>query len=170
MLSTVPHDSGDRPTSSGCIRRSPLGSTIRVRSSVTWQFGDGWKLAAGWNTDLLGRGGGNIVDIGIGHDRRLTPRTTWNVGGGLNAADGRYLRSYYGITPAESAASGYPVYTPGAGLRDIVASTGFRTEFNDQWMALWGGSIGRVMGPAAASPLTMSRRQWSLNGSFAWRF
>jgi outer membrane scaffolding protein for murein synthesis (MipA/OmpV family) len=144
--------------------------TIRVRSSATWQLAEGWKVAAGWNTDLLGRGGGNIVDLAVGHDRRLTERTIWNVGAGLNWADGRYLRSYYGVTPEESAVTGYPAYTPGSGLRDVAVSTGFRTEINARWMALWGGSIGRVMGPAAASPLTTSTVQWSLNAAVAWRF
>ncbi|HET6316108.1 MAG TPA: MipA/OmpV family protein [Chloroflexota bacterium] len=144
--------------------------TIRVRSSATWQLAEGWKVAAGWNADLLGRGGGNVVDLGVGHDRRLTQRTIWNVGAGLNWADGRYLRSYYGVTPEEAAVTGYPVYTPGSGLRDVSVGTGFRTEINERWMALWGGSIGRVMGPAAASPLTTSTAQWSLNAAVAWRF
>ena len=144
--------------------------TVRVRSSATWQLAEGWKVAAGWNTDLLGRGGGNIIDLAVGHDRRLTERTIWNVGAGLNWADGRYLRSYYGVTREESAVTGYPPYTPGSGLRDVAVSTGFRTEINERWMALWGGSIGRVMGPAAASPLTTSTVQWSLNAAVAWRF
>jgi outer membrane protein len=144
--------------------------TVRVRSSATWILAEGWRVAAGWNTDLLGRGGGNIIDFGIGHDRRLTPRTLWNVGGGVNWADGRYMRSYYGVTPAESPVAGYPVYTPGSGLRDVALSTSFRTEINERWMALWGTTVGKVLGPAAASPLTTSTRQWSLNGAVAWRF
>jgi outer membrane scaffolding protein for murein synthesis (MipA/OmpV family) len=144
--------------------------TVRVRSSATWQLGEGWKAAAGWNADLLGHGGGNIIDLAIGHDRRLTARTVWNVSAGLNWADGRYLRSYYGVTPEESAATGYAAYQPGSGLRDVAVSTGFRTEINERWMTLYGGSIGKVMGPAAASPLTTSTRQWALNAAVAWRF
>jgi outer membrane scaffolding protein for murein synthesis (MipA/OmpV family) len=144
--------------------------TIRVRSSATWQLADAWKVAAGWNADLLGRGGGNIVDLAIGHDRRLTERTIWNVGAGLNWADARYLGSYYGVTPAESAVTSYPVYRPGPGLRDVAVSSGFRTELNERWIALWGATMGRVMGPAAASPLTTATLQWSLNAAVAWRF
>jgi outer membrane scaffolding protein for murein synthesis (MipA/OmpV family) len=144
--------------------------TIRMRSSGTWQIAPGWKAAAGWNTDLLGRGGGNVIDVGLGHDRQLTPRIVWNVGGGMNWGDSRYMRSYYGVSATESAASGYPLYVPGSGLRDVGLSTGFRMEISPEWMALWGASIGRVLGPAAQSPLTASTRQWSLNGGVAWRF
>jgi outer membrane scaffolding protein for murein synthesis (MipA/OmpV family) len=144
--------------------------TIRARSTATWIFTHGWRVAAGWNTDLLGKGGGNIIDLGIGHDRALSPDLIWNVGVGVNWADSRYMRSYYGVTPEGSLASGYPVYTPGSGLRDVGLGTSFRLEINREWMALWGGSVGKVLGPAAQSPLTGSTRQWSLNGGFAWRF
>jgi outer membrane scaffolding protein for murein synthesis (MipA/OmpV family) len=141
-----------------------------MRSSATWQFAHGWKAATGWNTDLLGRGGGNVVDFGVGHDRRLSPRVVWNIGAGTTWADGRYMRSYYGVTPDESVASGHPVYTPGSGLRDVSVGTGFRMEINDRWTALWGGGVSRVLGPAAHSPLTTSARQWSLNAGLGWRF
>lgn len=144
--------------------------TIRMRSSATWILAHGWRAAAGWNMDLLGRGGGNVIDVGIGHDRPLTPDLIWNVGGGVNWADSRYMRSYYGVTPEGSIASGYPVYTPGSGLRDVSIGTSFRLEINREWMALWGGSVGRVLGPAAQSPLTGSTRQWSISGGVAWRF
>jgi outer membrane protein len=159
--------SADSPALAGIenVRR-----TVRMRSSATWQISDAWKAAAGLNTDLLGRGGGNVIDIGIGHDRRISPRIVWNVGGGVNWADGRYMRSWYGVSPSESAASIYRVYTPGSGLRDVGVGTSFRMEVNPRWTALWGASYGKLLGPAASSPLTTSTRQWSLNGGIGWRF
>jgi len=39
-----------------------------------------------------------------------------------------------------------------------------------RWVAFWGGSVTRVLGPAAESPLTGQRNQWSLTGGIAWRF
>ncbi len=80
------------------------------------------------------------------------------------------MRSYYGVTPAESLASGYPVFTPSAGVRDVSIGTGFRTEINPRWVALWGGSMGKLLGPAAKSPLTTATKQWGLNAGIAWRF
>lgn len=144
--------------------------TIRARSSATYSFDGGWKVGLGWSADLLGRGGGNYFDAGVSHDRRWSPATTWTVALGGSFADGRYMRSYYGVTPAESAASGYAVYVPGSGLRDVSIGTGWRTEINPTWVALWGGSIGKLLGPAAKSPLTTSTRQWGLNFGIAWRF
>jgi outer membrane protein len=164
-------DTGRRSQkSSGLAGIEDVRRTIRMRATATRQFDHGLKLSASWNTDLLRRGGGNVVDAGIGHDRRLSERTTWGVGAGLSWADHRYLQSYYGVTPAESLASGHPVYTPASGLRDITLATGWRMDINDRWVGFWGASVSRLLGPAAASPLTTSPRQWALNGGLAWRF
>jgi outer membrane protein len=164
-------DHGRRSSSSDAlVGIQDVRRTVRVRSSATWQLDHGWKLAASWNADLLGRGGGHVVDLGIGHDRRLSPRTTWSVGGGLVWADRRNTQSYYGVTPEESQASGYPVYMPGSGLRGASLNTGWRMEIDPEWTAYWGGSIGKLLGPAVDSPFTGSTRGWSLNGGLARRF
>jgi outer membrane scaffolding protein for murein synthesis (MipA/OmpV family) len=144
--------------------------TIRARLSATWQVAPTWKLAAGLNTDLLGRGGGNVVDLGVTNDHRWSESTTWNIGAGLAAADGRYMRSWYGVSEAASVATGHPVYGAGAGLRDINVGTSWRTELGEKWIVLYGTSAGRLLGPAAASPLTTSVRQWGLSAALAWRF
>ena len=144
--------------------------TIRVRGSATRQLVGGFRLSAGWNTDLLGRGGGNLLDVGVRHDRRFSPRTTWSVGTGLAWADRRHLQSYFGVSPEESAASGYPVFRPGAGLRDVSVSTSFRAELHPRWVALGSVSASRLLGPAARSPLTVSSTQWGLSAGVASLF
>lgn len=159
--------SSDSPALAGI---SDVRRTLRGRASATWQLAEGWKVGTGWNADLLGHGGGNIVDLGVSHDRRVGVATTWSVGAGVSWADHRYMQSYYGVDSTESTASGYPVYTPGSGLRDVSIGTGWRTEINPRWVALWGGSVGKLLGPAANSPLTKSTRQWGINGGIAWRF
>jgi outer membrane scaffolding protein for murein synthesis (MipA/OmpV family) len=164
-------DNGRRSRDSKALQGiDDVRRTLRGRASLTWQLDHGWKVSSGWNADLLGRGGGNVFDLGVSHDRRLSPRITWSVGASTNFADHRYLQSYYGVSASESVASGYPAYTPGAGFRDVALGTGWRMEINPRWVALWGGSVGRLLGPAAASPLTTSTRQWGLNGGIAWRF
>lgn len=144
--------------------------TLRARFSATWQVEPAWKLASGLNVDLLGHGGGNVVDLGATHDRRWSEATTWSLGAVVTAGDSRYMRSWYGVSEAGAAASGKPVYQPGAGLRDVSFSSGWRTEIGQDWIVLWGGSIGRLLGPAAASPLTTSTSEWRVYAAVAWRF
>jgi outer membrane scaffolding protein for murein synthesis (MipA/OmpV family) len=144
--------------------------TLRARFSATWQVEPAWKVASGLNVDLLGHGGGNVVDLGASHDRRWSEASTWTLAAAVTAGDARYMRSWYGVSEAGSAASGKPVYQPGAGLRDVSFSSGWRTEIGQDWIVLSGFSIGRLLGPAAASPLTMSVSEWRVYAAVAWRF
>ena len=144
--------------------------TLRARFSATWQVEPAWKVASGLNVDLLGHGGGNVLDLGATHDRRWSEATTWSLGAVVTAGDARYMRSWFGVSENSSAATGKPVYQPGAGLRDVSFSSGWRTEIGQDWIVLWGGSIGRLLGPAAASPLTASASEWRVYAAVAWRF
>jgi len=164
-------DSGRRSRSSAALAGiDDVRRTVRARPSASWQFDDGWRASAGWSVDLLGRGGGQVLDASFGRERRLTPRTTWSAGAGLSWADGRHMRSYFGVTPAASAASGYPVYTPGSGLRSVSLGINLRTTIDRRWVTMAGASVGRLVGPAADSPLTASARQWSVSGGVAYNF
>jgi len=144
--------------------------TLRARFSATWQIDPAWKLGSGLSVDLLNRGGGSVVDLGLSHDRRWGTSTTWTLSAVASAGDARYMRSWYGIDAPASAASGRALYVPGAGLRDVGFGTGWRTEIGQDWIVLWGGSVGRLLGPAARSPLTNSARQWGTSVGVARRF
>jgi outer membrane scaffolding protein for murein synthesis (MipA/OmpV family) len=164
-------DRGRRSATSEALQGlQNVRATIRARASLTRQFAEGWKGSVGWSPDILSRGGGQTADVGISHDRTLLPGLTWNVGLGASWASQRFMRSYYGVTPEESITSGYPTYEPGSGWKDTTIGTTWRLDVDRRWVAFWGGSVTRVLGPAAESPLTRQRTQWSLTGGIAWRF
>jgi outer membrane scaffolding protein for murein synthesis (MipA/OmpV family) len=143
---------------------------LRARLSATWQVEPGWKVASGLNVDLLQRGVGNVLDLGATNDRRWSESTTWSLGAVVTAGDANFTRSWYGVTEAGSAATGKPVYKPGAGLGDINFSSGWRTEIGQDWIVLSGFSVGRLLGSAATSPLTTSVNEWRVYAGVAWRF
>jgi MipA family protein len=145
-------------------------TTIRGRASLTQHFEHGTKLSLTWSPDLLGHEGGQLLSLALGHDRTLSPGLTWNVTGSVTWASAQYMRSYYGVRPDETAASGYPVYTPGGGLRDATIGTGWRLDVHRRWVAFWGLGLTHLLGPAADSPVTRATTQWSANGGIAWRF
>lgn len=144
--------------------------TIRARLNATYLLEDGWRLGASWSVDALGRGGGNMGDVGFSRELRLTPATVWTFGSALSMAGDRYLQTWYGVNAQQAAATGYPVYEPGAGLRDVAVFTGFRTDLSERWLLLGGAGANRLLGPAADSPLTKDRNGWSANIGLAWRF
>jgi MipA family protein len=150
-----------------------LGSvrpTVRARASLSGQIQGPWRAGASWSVDLLGRQGGGFGDISVGWDAPLSPHTKLNVGAALGLADARYLQTYYGISPDQAARTSYPVYQPKAGLRDASLTTNLRHDIGRDWILLAGASANRLLGPAAASPLTSARNAWALNVGAARQF
>ena len=156
--------------SSALAGMGDIKRTVRGRASGTWQLGDGWRAGASWNLDLLGQGGGHYGDLSFAREQRISPDAVWNWGGSLAFAGSQYLRTYYGVSAEQSARSGYPVYVPGAGLRDASLFASLRADLSPRWVLLAGINGSRLLGPAADSPLTFKTLGWGLNGGLAWRF
>jgi MipA family protein len=154
------------------VKLSGLGnvrSTLRARLALGLRLDKGWRAGLALTADLLGRGGGLQAGASLGRDVAVSSRT--GLGGTLtlNMADARYMRSWYGVTPEQSAASGYVIYTPGAGLRDLGLAVGGRTELDARWALFYGGSVSRLLGPAAASPWVSGRLNWGLSAGLVLR-
>lgn len=165
------YDAGRAESSSdGLAGMGDVPSTIRVRMMASYRLDGGWSLGSATLLDVLGRGGGWQADIGIGHQRRLGPETTWGHGVALAFAGDRHMQTYFGVTEEQAARSGYAVYQPRWGLRDISAHVNARTELGGPWHAFYGASLSRLLGPAADSPLTNRPTTWSLNAGVAYRF
>ncbi len=157
-------------TSDALAGLGDIEPTVRARLTATWRGDGGLRAGAAWSVDALGRGGGNVGDVSLGWETRLGTHTTATVGTALSAAGDRYMQTYYGISAAQAARTGYPVYEPRAGLRDLSLSVGTRTEIGDDWVLLGGAAATRLLGPAARSPLTRQRGGWGLNLGLARRF
>jgi MipA family protein len=67
--------------------------------------------------------------------------------------DGKYMRSYFGITPAESAATGLPAFGLGSGLRDVQLGLTAGYQFNERWGLLARFGASHYVGDATDSPI-----------------
>lgn len=119
-----------------------------------------YMLPAGFLvTSSLRYGSGNdhdgaVLDFGAGYSLAL-PRP-WRLGAGVAAtlANAAYMQSHFGVTPTQTAASGYAVYTPGAGARDMRASLALSYSFDARTSVTTALSASRLLGDAKSSPLT----------------
>ena len=93
-----------------------------------------------------------------------------SAGPGLTWANGTYTRTFFGVTPQESAASGLPRYDTRSGLRDVHFNVDLSYQITPHWSASAAAVIGRLQRFAAGSPIT--ERRLDLNGmaSVAYRF
>lgn len=160
-------DAGNDPALTGLPDVRP---TLRARLGAVQKWGDGWRVTAGLSPDLLGRGGGITADLALGHEWRVAPTMVANLSAGGTWVNGRYMQSYFGITPAQSAASGHPVYAARAGLRDVGVGAGLRIDISRDWLGFVGVGTSRLLGSTLDSPLTQRPSSWGVNGGLAWRF
>lgn len=165
------HDSGRRESASADLRGlGDVRSTVRLRLGASYPLDSGWRLGSALSIDALGHGGGTLGDINIGRGFPLGPSTSGSLGAALSFGNQRHMRAFYGVSPEQSVRSGYPVYEPGAGAREISVSAGLRQALGARWFAFGGVSAAHLVGPAAASPFVREPTSWAISVGLAYRF
>lgn len=163
-------DSGRKSGGSEHLQGLPdVKRTLRGRFFVGWKINKQWDLGANLSQDLLGRHGGAVGNVDLGYHQRLGERSEWSAGLGLSLASSQNLRTYYGVTPEQSVASGLAAFTPSGGPRDAYAGLGFTTALTPRWILFGNASASRMVGDAASSPLTLQRTSFSAGLGLAYR-
>jgi outer membrane protein len=127
-----------------------------------------WYISSGITT---GRYGAH-AELGGGIGLPLSATDNMRLGVSLDWGDARYNQSYFGVTPAEAAASGNVLapYQAGAGLKDYALTVNWAHNYTRQWFSTFGASYKRLAGSAASSPLTLRVSQPSVNFMLGYRF
>ena len=91
-------------------------------------------------------------------------------GPSITLATHRYLQSEFGVTPAQSRASGHPVFGPHAGTDAVGAGFSATRFLTDHWLLNLDGAIDRLKGSPDVSPVTERRTQraLALSISYLW--
>ena len=150
-----------------------IRKTVRARWSARWDPNPQWRVTAGISSDLLGRGGGVVGDLGATRRWQWGPGESLALGVALTGAGQRYLQNWHGVSADQARTSGLPAFQASSGLRDVQVSAVWRTEF-EAWGQPFGAFVGaghtRLLGPAADSPLTRKRDFGTAAGAVVWRF
>lgn len=165
------HDSGRRESDSDDLRGlGDVRATLRVRIGASYPLDGGWRLGSAVSIDALGRGGGMVGDVNVGRGFPLGQRTSASFGAAMSFGNRRHMRAYYGVSEEQSTRSGYAVYEPDEGARDVSLSAGLRHQLSHQWFTFGGVSAARLIGPAAASPFVREPTSWAISIGLAYRF
>jgi MipA family protein len=68
-----------------------------------------------------------------------------------------YAGSFFGVTPAASAASGLAAFDTGSGLKDVGLTLIGNYEVTETWSVTGIAGYTRLLGDAAASPIVSER-------------
>jgi MipA family protein len=153
-------------------RLQGLGDVDRtVSAGAAAAYTQDWFLvSASVLTDVLNRGQGTLVNLNALGRYRFDERLTFFGGPGLTWADSRYTQTFFGVTPDQSAASGLPEFGTHAGLNSVRLGLGASYRITSRWTAGLFGSIARLEGDAASSPITESRSQHFVGAVISYRF
>lgn len=159
-------DSDDASTTRGL---PDVKRTLRAKLYVNYTLARDWNLGASASQDVLGRKGGLTTSLDLGWRFYRSATTEWTTGAGITAANGVFMRSYFGVPASASAASGKPAYEPGAGLKDVHYGLNFKHAMSKHWFVFGGAGVSRLLGPAADSPLVEKHGGHGASIGLAWR-
>jgi outer membrane scaffolding protein for murein synthesis (MipA/OmpV family) len=133
-----------------------IGTSFELGAYVGYRTGP-YKLRLSFRQDVTNGHHGMLV---VGQtSANLASGRNWNVSGNMELtwASGAYMSAFYGVTPAQSVASGLPVYQAKAGLHDLAFNFVGTYQLNRKWSLLGTMGISRLLSSAANNPLVEQR-------------
>ena len=131
-----------------------LGDISRTFTSglyLNYRF-KGLRLKSEVRHDFFNEGHGTLAIF------RLGSRLPWNdplfyLGIETSWASREHMRTFYGVSPAQSLRSGLAAYAPGAGLRDVSFNLSSGYKFAEHWSIAAQIRYQYLLGDAADSPI-----------------
>lgn len=111
-----------------------------------------WTL---WN--VTDSEGGWTVGANVYGAYPIARPVTLTAGSGVTYGSGAYMRQNFGITPEDSVASGLPVYSAGAGIRDVRGWLVLLVHLSPKWTIGAGIVYSWLADEAADSPIVADR-------------
>lgn len=176
---TLDYDGGRRDDRSGTAFRSGSPRLHGLGNlSGTLQYGVFGAYTVGFATANLavrkapsGRGhGGTIADLSVELALRIDKQLTFTASPTLTWVSMQTMRSYFGVTPAQAAASGFRAYMPDDGLKSYGMTLTANVQATKHWIFAANLAASRLSGQAAASPIVERRNiiSPSLGLAYGW--
>ncbi len=126
---------------------------VRGFATYRWQFLE----FGGAVTKYTGKQNDGILsDIGVSAALPVADKLLLIPNIRLGFADDKYMRTYFGVTPAQAAASIFPVFNAGGGLHQIRGGANLVYSFTDHWFVGVNAGVTHLTGDAAASPISIT--------------
>jgi outer membrane scaffolding protein for murein synthesis (MipA/OmpV family) len=74
------------------------------------------------------------------------------------------------VTPLQASRSIFPAFSAGAGIKDVEGGVNLVYRMNRHWFVLGDVSVERLMGDAAASPISISDTSVGATTMIGYRF
>lgn len=141
-----------------------LGGHIGVaRTGVVTSAYDSLTFDVAAVHDVTGVNDSFIVTPSISYGTPLSRKLYVGVSVSADYVGGGYARTYFGVTPTQSLASGLSAYSPGAGIKDVsaggVINASLTGDLRHGLSAFAIGNYARLGGDIGRSPIVRDRNQ-----------
>ncbi|HUZ33498.1 MAG TPA: MipA/OmpV family protein [Xanthobacteraceae bacterium] len=89
----------------------------------------------------------------------IANKLEFDVGPEIDLGDSQYERTWFGVSPGQSARSGLPAFTPGGGVTDAGAHLMFNYRYSEHILFRAFGDVREFVGDASNSPIVQSKTQ-----------
>lgn len=144
--------------------RPEAGAFFNLHASQALSFSSSLRYGSGNDRNGL------LLDVGAHYGLQVAPQ--WRLGTSLSAtyANRNYMQGYFGITPEQSATSGYAVSEAEAGIRDVRAGVSLTHIINREWAATLAVGATSLQGDARRSLIVRERTPVSAVLALGYRF
>ncbi len=127
-----------------------------------------------FSTELMYGGGADRSGIRLvaagEYSLRLGPHASLSLSPGFEMANASYMKSTFGVTPAQSAVDHLAPYETHAGVKNLFLGTSVAWQASNKWTLMGGVHTSLLLGTAAHSPLTQKRADSTLFLSGSYHF
>lgn len=95
-------------------------------------------------------------------------RFSWSAG--MNVVNRSYNATFFGVSDGEAPASGYEVYAPRGGVKDVYVGAGWNMALSPSWMITSSARFSGLVGDARRSPLVQRSTNLTVSTGLAYRF
>lgn len=123
-----------------------------------------------YHHQVTGDDTGGIARLGVETRLPMFERFKVVATGGVTWADDDYMQSYFGVTGAQSFASGLAVFDAEAGIKDVFLGMSADVPITERWSLKLSGRYTHLLGDAADSPIVETESQWQGGIGVTYRF
>ncbi|WP_027666327.1 MipA/OmpV family protein [Rhizobium leguminosarum] len=144
-----------------------IDSGAKIGGVISYELGP-IELTAGIDK-IIGGSDGVTGTFGAEYSH-MVGQFIFSAGASATWADKNYMKSYFGVTPLQSARSGLAVYDAGAGFKRIDLSASVTYLASEHWFIRGQAELGILTGDARDSPVVQKDTQPSVMMFIGYKF
>lgn len=156
-------DDADRLRGLGDI---DFAATVGAKAAYRWE-----SLEIYAEVDQTIDGSESLIGIfGAEYSAPVTEKLLLSAGASATVANDKHMKSYFGVTAAQSATSGLQEYEAGSGLKRVDLTASATYMLTENWLVRGEAGVGFLTGDAADSPIVEEKVQPSFMAVVGYKF